>query len=236
MKTSRSRFRSRTFFTGDPSPMAKGGAVIVIGLGRFGTALARELTDLGIGVVGVDIREDVVDELRTVLPFVTCADATQDTVLRELGVEHADRVVVAIGSDLEASILSASRVLKLGNGRVWAKAISEAQAEILEQLGVHTIVRPEEDMGRRIAHLMRGHMSDFLRIDQNYAMVRTRPPQRFVGTPLGQLNLRKEYQVTVFAVKRNDIWTNTDRDTVLEAKDEIIVAGEPSIVERFVML
>ncbi|MBU8578930.1 TrkA family potassium uptake protein [Brevibacterium luteolum] len=229
--------RARTFFTGDPTPLAQHGAVVIIGLGRFGAALARELVDLGVDVVGIDRDEAVVESLRDELPFVTRADATQDAALTQLGVPEASRVIIAIGSDLEASILAASRILRSGNDRVWAKAISEPHAEILAQLGVQHIVRPEDDMGRRLAHLIRGHMSDFLRIDSDYAIVRTTPPRRAVGHALGELALRDSHGITVIAVKRGEQgWANTDRSTVLEASDEIIIAGPPAAVERFSML
>ncbi|MGJ7540410.1 potassium channel family protein [Brevibacterium luteolum] len=226
--------RARTFFTGDPTPMAEHGAVVVIGLGRFGASLARELTSLGVDVVGIDCDEAIVESLRDELPFVTRADATQDAALTQLGVPEASRVIIAIGSDLEASILAASRILRSGNDRVWAKAISEPHAEILAQLGVKQIVNPEDDMGRRLAHLIRGHMSDFLRIDSDYAIVRTTPPRRAVGQPLSALGLRGRHGITVIAVKHPGAgWANTDGGTVLEADDEIIIAGAPDAVERF---
>ncbi|GAA1364213.1 potassium channel family protein [Brevibacterium luteolum] len=226
--------RARTFFTGDPTPMAEHGAVVVIGLGRFGASLARELTSLGVDVVGIDCDEAIVESLRDELPFVTRADATQDAALTQLGVPEASRVIIAIGSDLEASILAASRILRSGNDRVWAKAISEPHAEILAQLGVKQIVNPEDDMGRRLAHLIRGHMSDFLRIDSDYAIVRTTPPVRVLGQPLSALGLRGTHGVTVIAVKHPGAgWANTDGGTVLEADDEIIIAGAPDAVERF---
>ena len=92
-------------------------------------------------------------------------------------------------------------------------------------------------MGRRLAHLIRGHMSDFLRIDSDYAIVRTTPPRRAVGHALGELGLRDSHGITVIAVKRGEQgWANTDRSTVLEASDEIIIAGPPAAVERFSML
>ena len=226
--------RARTFFTGDPTPMAEHGAVVVIGLGRFGASLAPELTSLGVDVVGIDRSEAVVEALRDELPFITCADATQDAALAELGVAEASRVVVAIGSDLAASILTTSRIMRSGHRRIWAKAITEAHAEILAQLGVKQIVNPEDDMGRRLAHLIRGHMSDFLRIDSDYAIVRTQPPVRVLGQPLSALGLRGTHGVTVIAVKHPGAgWANTDGGTVLEADDEIIIAGAPDAVERF---
>ena len=146
--------------------------------------------------------------------------------------EHG--AVVAIGSDLAASILTTSRIMRSGHRRIWAKTITEAHAEILAQLGVKQIVNPEDDMGRRLAHLIRGHMSAFLRIDSDYAIVRTQPSVRVLGQPLSALGLRGTHGVTVIAVKHPGAgWANTDGGIVLEADDEIIIAGAPDAVERF---
>src|SRR5699024_4899866 len=125
------RTRPAAFFMGNPTPMAQHGAVAVIGLGRFGGALATELAAYGVDVIGIDIDEAVVARYSDALAFVSRTDATDETVLRQLGIEEASRVVIAIGNDLEASILTASKVLKVGNHRIWAKAVSQTHADIL---------------------------------------------------------------------------------------------------------
>lgn len=227
--------RSASFFTGDPSPLAKDGAVAVIGLGRFGGALARELAEHGVEVIGVDLDDSVVAEFADVLAYASRADATDEVVLRQLGIDEVSRVVIAIGSDLEASILVASRILKLGNRHIWAKAISETHAEILHQLGIGNVISPENDMGRRLAHLIRGHISDFLPIDEDFVLARTTPPVRTTDVPLASLGLRTKYDVTIVAFKRRggSHWDIADRDVTLYADDEILVAGGPKKVEAF---
>lgn len=126
-------------------------AVVVIGLGRFGGSLAVELMSRGTDVMGIDISESIVQSFNGKLTSVVRADATDEDVLRQLGVDEFERSVVGIGSDIQASILVTSRLLKFQCPEVWAKAITAPHAEILEQLGVHHVVNPERDMGLRTA-------------------------------------------------------------------------------------
>ena len=128
--------------------------VVVVGLGRFGKSLALELVHQGTEVLGVDGDPRVVQSLAGRLTHVVEADATNEEAMRQLGVHELGRAVVGVGTDLEASILAASVVLNLGVPEVWAKAISLAHARILTQIGVHHVVRPEHDMGKRVAHLV----------------------------------------------------------------------------------
>ncbi|RBP62233.1 trk system potassium uptake protein TrkA [Brevibacterium sanguinis] len=227
--------RPAAFFAGDPKPLGREGAVAVIGLGRFGGSLARELASHGVDVIGIDIAEAVVGEFAETLTYVSRADATDEVALRQLGIDEVSRVVIAIGGDLQASILVASRILKLGNQHIWAKAISEPHAEILHQMGIDHVVRPENDMGRRLAHLIRGHISDFLPIDEDFVLARTTPPVRISDAPLASIGVRTTYAVTIVAFKRNgtEHWDIADPEVVLYADDEILVAGHPRKVEAF---
>ena len=128
------------------------GGVAVIGLGRFGMSLALELAGDGVEVLGIDSDPKVVQSMAGRLTHVVEADSTDEEALRQLSVHEFDRAVVGIGNDLEASILTASVLLTLGVPHVWARAISHSHARILGQLGVHHVVRPEHDMGKRVAH------------------------------------------------------------------------------------
>lgn len=120
--------------------------VAVIGLGRFGSSLATELVNGGHQVLGIDTDEKIVQALSTTLTHVVSADTTDEETLRELGIQDMDSAVVAIGADLEASILTASLLLQLGVKQVWAKANSTSHGRILEQLGVHHVIFPEKEM------------------------------------------------------------------------------------------
>lgn len=214
--------------------IAAADSVAVIGLGRFGSALALELEEAGTEVLGIDNDEDVVQSLNGRLTHVVRADTTKEEALRQLSLPEFDRVVVGIGSDLEASILTTSILLRFGRSTIWAKAISEPHAQILEQLGVERVIRPEHDMGRRVAHLVRGTMLDYVEFEDNFAMVKTRPPREYWDRELGTTGLRAKYGVTVVAVKRRGgHWDHTTAQTTLYDDDEIIVAGPRAKAELF---
>jgi trk system potassium uptake protein TrkA len=211
--------------------------VVVIGLGRFGTSLALELTRRGTEVLAIDHRPKVVQSLSGQISQIATADATDPEALRQLGVPDFYRAVVAIGSDLEASILTASLLVELEIDNIWAKAISKQHGRILRRIGVHHVVFPEHDMGERVAHLVSGRMLDFMQVDEDFALVKTRPPGEYVGIPLGESNLRRKYGVTIVAVKsEGEEFTYATAQTELTYSDVVIVAGRTEQVERFAEL
>lgn len=210
------------------------GAVVVIGLGRFGSALALELMAGGTEVLGIDDDPEVVQALNGRLTQVVRADSTKEESLRQLAVPDFEYAVVGIGSNVEASILTASLLLSFGIGNVWAKALSEAHGRILTQLGVGHVVYPEADMGRRVAHLVRGAVLDYIQFEDDFAMVKTCPPAEIIGRRLGDTGLRGRHDVTVVAVHRpGKGFTHATADTVVEPGDMIIVAGRTKVAERF---
>ncbi len=217
-----------------PRRIAAADSVVVIGLGRFGRSVAAELMATGIEVLGIDSDERIVQELSTTLTHVVRADSTSEDALRQLAVSEFDRAVVAIGTNIEASLLTASLLRSLGVENIWAKAISEARGRILEQLGIGHVVYPEYEMGRRVAHLVRGRMADFVQWEPDYAMVKSTPPQFLLGKPLSTTGVRREHGITVVGVKRpGSGFGHATGETVLEPKDMIIVSGLPRDVERF---
>ena len=210
------------------------GTVAVIGLGRFGAALALELMRNGAEVLGIDVDEDVVQELNGQLTTVVRADATQEQVLRQLCVDEFDKVVVGIGSDVQASILVASRLLKFAHPEIWAKAITTPHAEILEQLGVHHVISPEHDMGVRSAHLIQGRVLDFVTIDEGFALIRCPAPEAVQQRPLDTLSIRRTHGVSIVAVRRlGQGWEATEPGPVLYENDQILVTGPTRAVEAF---
>jgi trk system potassium uptake protein TrkA len=210
------------------------GGVVVIGLGRFGMSLALELEREGIEVLGVDGDPKVVQSLADRLTHVVEADSTDEEAMRQLSVHEFDRAVIGIGTNLESSVLTASVLLTLGVPNVWAKAISHSHGRILSQLGVHHVVRPEHDTGKRVAHLVRGRMLDYMEFDDGYAIVKTQPPASMLGVPLGQSRVRSRFGVTIVGVKREGQgFTYATQDTIVEHGDLIIVSGAERDVERF---
>lgn len=209
-------------------------SVVVIGLGRFGQALAIELDEAGVEVLGIDADEDVVQSLNGRLGNVVRADAAKEAALRQLSVPDFSHAVVAIGADLESSILATSWLLRFGVPNIWAKAISEAHGQILDQLGVRHIVYPEHDMGRRIAHLLRGALADYQELGGGFAMVTAPAPASMVGVPLDKVGFRKKHNLNVVAVRGVDgQWHHATGETVLGPRDTVIVVGPAEVAERF---
>jgi trk system potassium uptake protein TrkA len=225
---------AKNLFSRSPESGAQADTVVVIGLGRFGGALALELEAQGTEVLGIDANEETVQSYNGRLTHVVRADSTKEEVLRQLSVHEFDRAVVGIGSDIEASILTTSRLLTFKKPQIWAKAISEPHAEILNQLGVDHVIRPEHDMGKRVAHLVRGSILDYVEFEDDFVMIRTSPPSVARDRPLGVLGLRDKYGITIVAVKRpGGIWGHTTAQTVLYDDDQIIVQGSKSLAETF---
>ncbi|MDT3345073.1 potassium channel family protein [Microbacterium aquilitoris] len=212
-------------------------AVAVIGLGRFGGALATELTRSGTEVLGIDTDEDIVQSLNGVLTHVVRADSTKQAALEQLGVADFDRVVVGIGSDIQASILTTSLLKRMGARSIWAKAISEQHGLILEQLGIEHVIFPEADMGRRIAHLVRGAMLDYVEFDRDLVVAKTVAPREMAGLTLEQSAVRRRFGVTVVKIKGSDgEWHAAGASSVVGEGDLLIVIGPVEKTERFAAL
>lgn len=211
--------------------------VVVIGLGRFGSAIALELTRRGTEVLAIDRLQRLVQGLSGHMTQVVAADSTDIDVLRQLGVDEFYRAVVAIGTDLEASILTTSLLVELGIDDIWAKAISDQHGRILERVGAHHVVFPEHEMGERVAHLVSGQMLDYMQVDGDFAIAKIRPPREFVSVPLGETRLRSKYGITVVAVKSpGGSFTYASHDTVLTYDDVVLATGRADDIERLVAL
>lgn len=210
------------------------GEIIVIGLGRFGSALAGTLVDLGYEVLGVDQSPDRVQEHAGRLTHVVEADTTSVRALRQIGAADAVTAVVCIGTGVEASILTTTALVDLGVKNVWAKAITEPHGRILQRVGAHHVVFPEAEMGTRVAHLVTGTMLEFLALDEDFVIAELVAPPELIGVALGESNLRAKYKVTVVCVKPSGgQFTYADRETVLSQSDLIVIAGHRADVERF---
>lgn len=217
--------------------LAEADSVVILGLGRFGSALGQELMRVGVEVLGVDSDPEIVQEHAALFTRAIQADATSEEALRQIGVPEFERVVIGIGLDIEASLLTASLLRTFGVAEVWAKAITDAHGRILEQLGVEHVVYPEVEMGRRVAHLVRGRMQDFVAFEDDFAMVRCEAPARALGRPLAQVGLRAEFGVTVVAVHRaGGGWEYATAETVLARGDEVVVTGATRSAERFALV
>lgn len=211
--------------------------VIVLGLGRFGVAVARSLVRLGHDVLAVDERPEIVQRHASDFTHVVAADTTDNEALRQIGADQFSVAVVGIGTDIEASVLTVLGLLDLGVSEVWAKAISGKHAAILERVGATHVIRPESQMGKRVAHLVTGTMTDFMEFDDDFAIARTRAPECTADRTLTESAVRQRYGVTIVGLKtRGQDFTYAQAHTYVTAGDELIVAGPTPKVEAYCAL
>lgn len=211
-----------------------GSEVIVIGLGRFGSALADTLVELGHQVLGVDADPDIVQDALGRLAHAVQMDATNPKALLQLGAKDFEVAVVAIGTDIEASILTTAALVDVGIPRIWAKAVTESHGRILKRVGAHHVVFPEYDMGQRVAHLVTGRMMDYIELDEGFALVETTAPTHAVGKTLAEAGIRAKYGVTVVCIKPvGQPFTYATPETVICADDILLVAGKTKQAEDF---
>ncbi len=212
-------------------------SVLIVGLGRFGTAVAEALVRLNQEVLAIDENPVLVEKWSDELTHVVQADATDDEALRQLGVSHLDRAVVAIGADIEASILTVLALAEAGMQDIWAKAVTRKQGLILERVGAHHVVYPEHAMGERVAHMLTGSMIDYIEFDDGFSLARTFAPAMTWDKTLGDSSPRTHYGVTVVGVKRvGEDFTYARPETSVRRHDELIVSGPTSNVEKFCRL
>jgi trk system potassium uptake protein TrkA len=208
--------------------------VVVIGLGRFGGAVAGSMQQLGHEVLGIDNDPKLVQEWSERLTHVAEADSTDEDALRQLGVQDFAHAVVGIGTHMEASVLTVLALVEVGVPHIWAKAISTKHAKILSSVGATKVIFPESAMGERVAHLITSRMIDFIEFDDDFAIAKTRIPRAAVGRSLAELALRSKHGVTVVGVKEpGKEFEFATPDTVIPANATLIVSGKSSKVEKF---
>jgi trk system potassium uptake protein TrkA len=218
--------------------LARGRQFLVLGLGRFGGALARDLIEHGFEVLGVDLDPKLVQAHAPLLTHVVEADTTDADTLRQLGAEDFETAVVAIGTDIEASILTTSVLSELEVPLIVAKAISNAHGRILSRVGAHRVVFPERDMGIRVARRLAGRdVIDYMEIDPGFVLIETTAPPDLVGRSLAEAEVRRRYGLTVVSIKTpGEPATYATPETVPKQGDILVVAGDTAKVEKFVQL
>ena len=211
--------------------------VLVIGLGRFGAATAGELDKLGRDVLAVDADPVLVQKWADRVRHTAVLDARDLNALQQIGAADFSVAVVAVGSSIEASVLITTHLVDLKIPQIWAKAISEAHGKILTRIGAHRVIYPEREAGERVAHLVSGRMIDFIRFDDDFALVKMYPPKPIRGKSLTESGVRTKYNITVVGVKPpGKPFTYATEETVVTNHDLIIVSGSNDDIERFAAL
>lgn len=199
----------------------------VIGLGRFGSAMATTLRELGQDVIGVDSSEERVTEMADLLSNAVALDATDDRALRAIGIHEVDVAVISIGENIESSLLVVMQVKDLGVKTIIAKAVTPLHGRILQRLGVTRVVYPEREMAMRIAHsLVVPNVLDYIELSRDFSIVELPAPRDFIGKTLKQLELRPRYGLTLIAIKRKTPTGDGEITNVAPAADETILDGD----------
>ena len=197
----------------------------VLGLGRYGTAVAKELVKNGADVIAVDKNEQIVQDSSVYLPICKCADITDPEVISELGISNADVVIVAMARSLEGSILAITLCKEAGVKTVIAKCANETHRKILKRVGADTVVFPENESGTRLAkNLLTSGFTDILTLSDDLSLVELAARDEWVGKSLKELNLRKKYTVNVVAFRKNGKITAPVNPEELLDKDTEIIA------------
>ena len=200
---------------------------VVIGLGRFGSSVARELIHLGHSVLAIDSSEAKVQEISEVVSHAVYADATEEESLRALGIRNFDVAVVAIGENIQASILTTLILKELGVSTVVVKAASALHAKVLERIGADRIIFPEREMGVKVAHsLTAPNVLDYMALSSDYGIEEIAVPAKFCGKKLRDLDLRSRHGVNVIAIKREgQLLPNVGADSMFAQGDTAIIVG-----------
>jgi trk system potassium uptake protein len=205
-------------------------SVLVIGLGRFGSAAARELMALGHEVLAVDQSETIVNEIAPEVTHAVQLDAADEAALRAIGASDFEHAIVAISSGVEASVFAVMALKQLGVGNVIAKAGSHLHGAILERVGADRVVFAEREMGQRVAHSFAlSDVVEYLDVAPRFGIVKVRPPARWVGRRLDEVG----ESLTPVSLRRGDAVTvNPPRDEVIQEGDEVILIGKDDLIER----
>lgn len=176
---------------------------LVIGLGRFGTAIAKTLYSLGNDVLAIDKNEDLVEDIADYVTHAIQMDATDEIDLESLGINNFDVAVVAIGSDVQSSIMTTLLVKELGIKHIIAKAQDEKHSKVLQRIGADRVILPEKEMGVRIAHnLVSSNILDYIELSADYSIIEIKVLRKWRGKSLKELNLRARYGINVIAIRR----------------------------------
>ncbi len=210
---------------------------VVIGIGRFGGALAQRLYELGHEVLAIDLDEEEIQKISDGVTHAVTADATDESVLKSLGVRNFDVGVVSIGSDVQASIFITVMLKELGVKYVAAKAQNDIHAKVLLKLGADRVVFPERDMGERVAHnLISTNILEFIELSPEYSILEIVAPHNWVGKDLRDLNLRSRFGVNVVAIKNikdeDAMNVSPKADDPINEGDVLIVIGSNDDLKR----
>jgi trk system potassium uptake protein len=210
----------------------------VIGLGRFGISVARRLHEAGQEVLGIDVNEERIDDAELYVTHAVIADSTDEKALAAIGIRNFDCVIVAIGNDIQSSILTVMILKDLGVKKVIAKALGRLHGKVLDRIGADWIVYPERDMGERVANqLLSPNMLNYIELSKEYNIEEIMIPERMAEKSLRELNIRAKYNVSAIAVFRDgNIIISPSPDELIHKGDLLVMIGNREDLAKFANL
>ncbi|MDO4534981.1 MAG: TrkA family potassium uptake protein [Clostridium perfringens] len=200
---------------------------VIIGLGRFGSSIAKTLYAMGNDVLAIDKNEDLVQEIADSVTHAIQMDATDESALRTLGIRNFEVAVVTIGDNIQSSIMATLLVKELGVKYIIAKGNSDIHAKVLYKIGADRVILPEKDMGVRVAHnLVSSNILDYIELSPDYSIIEIDSPSDWHNRTMKELNLRSKYGINVIAIKRNnEVNISPYADDKIESGDVIVAIG-----------
>jgi len=209
----------------------------IFGLGSFGYFLAKDLTDLGQEVLAVDADETAVEKVMDFVSKAVVADSTDRSAIEALGLQDYDAVIVSLGENIEASVLTTLNVKELGADFIVAKAINEPHGKILERIGANEVVFPRRDMAQRLSYrLVNADILEFVPLGSDYSIIESAPTTEMVGGTLAGLDFRGNYGLTVIVVRQlvpDEILVSPDGSFVVKDSDILVLLGRNEDLEAF---
>lgn len=213
--------------------MAREKSVLVVGLGRFGSAVATTLDAMGQDVLAVDKDLELVNRWSSQVPTVQ-ADMTDVMAVEQLNASDFNTAVVAIGDSVEASVITAGNLLDAGISDLWAKSVSQQHARILQRIGARHIINAETDAGKRVGHLVSGDYLDYIEIEGAHTVVKIHTPPHMVGYSIEDAKVHERYGITVIGIKSpGKEFEYGSKELIMHRNDELIIMGKENNITKF---
>ncbi|HSI67347.1 MAG TPA: TrkA family potassium uptake protein [Planococcus sp. (in: firmicutes)] len=208
---------------------------VVIGLGRFGGSIVTELIEQDAHVMAIDKDPERVDKYASIATQAVVADTTDEAVLKSLGIRNFEHVIVAIGDNIQASILTTLMLKEIGVKKITVKAQNDYHEKVLRKIGADQVVHPERDMGIRIAHnMLSNNVLDYLELSDEHSIMEVQANEKLVGKTLINLDIRAKFGINIVAIKRGrEILVSPQADMVIEPEDILIIIGSDADINRF---
>jgi trk system potassium uptake protein TrkA len=206
----------------------------VIGMGRFGSSVAKTLYEMGYDVLAIDKDEEITQDVVDFVTHAVTADSTDEMVLKSLGIRNFDVVVVAIGADIQASILTTLILKEMGVPYIVVKAENELHGKVLSRIGADKVVYPERDMGIRVAHnLISANVLDFIELSPEYSILEIVATRKMIGRSLAELDIRKKFGCNVLAIRNGQKFNISPKanDVIREGDVLVVIGANADLVE-----